>query len=523
MSIKDLKFDTSDFSGKDISSLPDRPGDSGITGQQLKERFDLIPKMVVALGGFNNLIDELGKTTSGASGASNIGVSSISGVSGSNVQTVLGSLGTMAKNAKTAADTAAAQGTAAESAALRATEAAENAAEKATAAENATGAAVAAANEASQAAAAATAAITEVKDYAAEQAQSAKDYVDNVILEGGAVTSVFGRAGEVKAQAGDYTADMVGAAPAGFGLGSKAKLISNTDLLDSLAKSESGWYCGTNVTNAPVSGWCYFEIIAESKDYSVVLAYPMAGGAYRNLYEKGALAVSTWARIYDEGYKPTAANVDAVSKSGDTMSGDLSVSKKSPRLELNNTNTNSNVRVVDVGDRAVTQIMDSNGDYRQFRVRSIKQESNIANAIDWYDSRNTNVAYKIYGEHNKPTAADVGAPTLESNGRINGAQACSSVAYVTVAARTLTQDDIGKTIVCYNSTNKTITIPAGLPVGTEFEIVRYGVGTVTIAGAEGVILNSVESARTIKNQYGVVSLKRIFADYDSWLLVGDLG
>ena len=45
-------------------------------------------------------------------------------------------------------------------------------------------------------------------------------------------------------------------APSGFGLGTTATLISNTDLLDTLKLGRSGWYRGTNVTNAPVSGWC---------------------------------------------------------------------------------------------------------------------------------------------------------------------------------------------------------------------------------------------------------------------------
>lgn len=365
MSIKDLKFDTSDFSGKDISSLPDRPGDSGITGQQLKERFDLIPKMVIALGGFNGLIDELGKTASNSSGASNIGVSSISGVSGSNVQTVLGELGTMAKNAKTAADTAAAQGTAAESAALRATEAAENAAEKATAAENATGAAIAAANEASQAAAAATMAITEVKDYAAEQAQSAKDYVDNVILEGGTVTSVFGRAGEVKAQAGDYTAEMVGARPDSWmpdakdvgaipaaegavtaeklasGAVTEAKIangavtaakiasgavtpasigavssltaidISNQNLITAVG-GKSGFFRGTNVANAPSGNWYYFISVAGNSQTSVV-AVSLDNGKIRSCKFSHSDTSINWKSPVDSG--------------GGTMSGNLTIER----------------------------------------------------------------------------------------------------------------------------------------------------------------------------------------------------
>lgn len=48
----------------------------------------------------------------------------------------------------------------------------------------------------------------------ADYQPATKKYVDDLGLKAGAVTSVFGRAGDVKAQAGDYTAEMVGAAKA---------------------------------------------------------------------------------------------------------------------------------------------------------------------------------------------------------------------------------------------------------------------------------------------------------------------
>ena len=444
MSIKDLKFDTSDFSGKDISSLPDRPGDNGITGQQLKERFDLIPKMVIALGGFNSLIDELGKTASGSSGASNIGVSSISGVSGSNVQTVLGSLGTMAKNAKTAADTATAQGTAAESAALRATEAAENAAEKATAAENATGAAVAAANEASMAAEAATMAITEVKDYAAEQAQSAKDYVDSVRLEGGAVTSVFGRAGEVKAQAGDYTADMVGALPNTDGAVTAEKLASGAVTAESIGAAPN--YAGT-ITETDLLAWA----------------------------KKQTASVAAFCNV-----NTTTANIP-VSYSGYVF-----------------------VVATGAGGWSVIYWVPS-------QKRMYFNSTNIGNWVGWSE---------VYSTNNKPTAADVGAPSLDAAGKVTAGEASAARNSVT-ASRTITTADAGRLLLCYNAA-VTLTVPTGLPINTEIEICRWSTSAVTIAAESGVTLYSTETARTIKNQFGVVCLKKI-TNADAWLLTGDLG
>lgn len=446
-------------------------------------------------------------------------------------------------------------------------------------------------------------------------------------------------------------------------------------------------YALVDSNKRPVSGgnaFCEDALVTVLLDTENNYAYLLNGGDASNFSD-----------ITPEG-------IGAVNKSGDTMTGDLSVSKDSPRLELKNTSTSSNVRVVDVGDRAITQIMDSNGDYRQFRVKSIKQETDIANAIDFYDSRNTSKSYKLYGEHNKPTAADVGAwpldnrgtlisqnadlndyktpgkyysygtaisstlsnspdtyygfelivdkgfayasdltqiafvgadrkictrsynsntdtwqpwagtvskagdtmtgtslglnnglakllsasnlfqlsaykeagkssnashlqifnaadgalkelvrlavydadgsrknynlygehnkptaadvgaPTLESNGRINGTQACSAITWGTTS-KTLTTADIGKTVVCYNTSAITITVPAGFPLGAEFEIVRRGTGAVTIAAESGTGIVSTETARTIKNQYGVVCLKKIFESEDKWLLTGDLG
>ena len=74
-------------------------------------------------------------------------------------------------------------------------------------------------------------------------------------------------------------------APSGFGLGTSAKDISNTNLVDTLKLGKSGWYRGSKVGGAPTQNWCYFEVISDGPSFSVVHAYPYAGGIYSNLYE----------------------------------------------------------------------------------------------------------------------------------------------------------------------------------------------------------------------------------------------
>ena len=171
--IIELKFTESEFTGLDISSLPDRPGDNGITAAQLKARFDQIPKIMLALGAFNTLIDAL----TASSGAAEIGAV-VDGLTGSDIQALLVAL-------KSHIDTHIGRmdnphGTTAAQLGLDRV------------------------NNTSDA---------EKPVSSPQQAalNAIMAYIDSVVLRAGAVTSVFGRAGDVVPQAGDYTAEMVGA------------------------------------------------------------------------------------------------------------------------------------------------------------------------------------------------------------------------------------------------------------------------------------------------------------------------
>ena len=66
--LSEHKLDSADFLGKNVSSLPDRPSEAGMTAAELKAAFDRSGEEVIA-GHFNDLID----TLSGNNGASGIG------------------------------------------------------------------------------------------------------------------------------------------------------------------------------------------------------------------------------------------------------------------------------------------------------------------------------------------------------------------------------------------------------------------------------------------------------------------
>jgi hypothetical protein len=89
---------------------------------------------------------------------------------------------------------------------------------------------------------------------------------------------------------------------------------------------------------------------------------------------------------------------------------------------------------------------------------------------------------------------------------------------------TVTKDDAGKTISVTSADPVTITIPANstiaFAVGQKFEIIRNGSGSVTIAGANGVTINSKFSNKSIAAQYSGAVISKM--DTNTWILIGDL-
>ena len=117
-----------------------------------------------------------------------------------------------------------------------------------------------------------------------------------------------------------------------------------------------------------------------------------------------------------------------------------------------------------------------------------------------------------------------GLATLDANSKVTAAQASARAIYATNSL-TFALDHAG-CFIRFNSTGAvTCTVPnnssVAFALGTEIEICRWGTGTVTIAAESNVTLASVDNARKIDAQYGVVCLKKVSTDI--WLLSGCLG
>ena len=121
------------------------------------------------------------------------------------------------------------------------------------------------------------------------------------------------------------------------------------------------------------------------------------------------------------------------------------------------------------------------------------------------------------------TAAALGGATLDSHGRVNSVQASAFRVDIS-ASSTLTLDHAGRFVLVNASDAVTITVPADSDVAwpdyTEIEFCQWGSGAVTIEGASGVGIVSMDNAKTIAGQYGCCCLKKTGGN--TWILAGAL-
>lgn len=89
---------------------------------------------------------------------------------------------------------------------------------------------------------------------------------------------------------------------------------------------------------------------------------------------------------------------------------------------------------------------------------------------------------------------------------------------------TLQFSDAGKAVIMNSASDRTVTIPTNASVsfaiGQRIDVIRYGLGNVTIAPDTGVILHSAESLTNLREQYSAGTIMK--TGTDTWVLIGDL-
>lgn len=100
-----------------------------------------------------------------------------------------------------------------------------------------------------------------------------------------------------------------------------------------------------------------------------------------------------------------------------------------------------------------------------------------------------------------------------------------SVGSTYTANTSLTLPDIGKLVLANSASAITLTLDnnnlASAPIGSQISVIRYGTGTVTFTGINGITVVAANSKYSIYNQYEVVTVIKMTSS--EWLLIGSLG
>jgi len=89
---------------------------------------------------------------------------------------------------------------------------------------------------------------------------------------------------------------------------------------------------------------------------------------------------------------------------------------------------------------------------------------------------------------------------------------------------TLVAGDAGDLVTLTNAAAITLTVPlnssVAFAIGTQITITQSGAGTVTVAGAVGVTINSADGDLKLRTQWSAATLIKIATN--SWILIGDI-
>lgn len=142
--------------------------------------------------------------------------------------------------------------------------------------------------------------------------------------------------------------------------------------------SDGAWTISASATNGPGA----FACTLFHKDWNADFASQIAFGADRNVYYRVKTSGSwlAWQEMYSTLRYPSPAKIGAVAKTGDTMTGTLTVQNASyPDINLKNTGSGSATKIRNSAHR--TQIM-SKEDDSNYRALTLHDKSATTSPLD---------------------------------------------------------------------------------------------------------------------------------------------
>ena len=174
--------------------------------------------------------------------------------------------------------------------------------------------------------------------------------------------------------------------------------------------SDGAWTISASATNGPGA----FACTLFHKDWNVDFASQIAFGADRNVYYRVKTGGSwlAWQEMYSTLRYPSPSKIGALAKSGDTMTGSLTISHSSyPDLDIKNTGSGSITKIRNSAHRTQIMSQEDTSNYRSLTLndKSVTTDAGNILQIQQIDGGVQTASYNVYHTGYKPSPADIGA------------------------------------------------------------------------------------------------------------------
>lgn len=211
--------------------------------------------------------------------------------------------------------------------------------------------------------------------------------------------------------------------------------------------------------------------------------------------------------VYHEDNKPTAADVGAVALDGsNAMTGNLIINKTTPIVNLKDSAANSSGLIFNANNRLYLQAQNSSSsDQNRRQIQLADSNAQVLNkALHLVDIVNgTATGYSLYGEHNKPTAADVGASKAITG--ITRSGTTFTATHIDGTTSTFTQQDNNTT---YSAATQSANGLMSAADKTKLDGIATGANKYSLPTATSSVLGGVKVGSNITVSSGTISLTK---------------
>jgi hypothetical protein len=149
---------------------------------------------------------------------------------------------------------------------------------------------------------------------------------------------------------------------------------------------------------------------------------------------------------------------------------------------------------------------------------------NVTGNSDTATNLSSNRTFALTGEVTGSVASNLSTgasiATTITSGSITTTKLAPIAFNIQTGSYVVTAADAGMVILMNSAVANTVSLPAGLPIGTQVTVIQIGTGATSFAATGGTVLRTTDSFTKLYKQWSVATA--IYVSTNNWVLAGDI-